>query len=85
MTQCEVILCIWHVRRAWLKNVNNLATSPDMASAMFSKLGYIMKYCSNDDVTNAIQGFFNEFVDEGGFLGYLHKNWVVGDTFRKCR
>ena len=56
-----------------------------MASAMFSKLGYIMKYCSNDDVTAAIQGFFNEFVDEGKFLDYLDKNWVSGDKFRKCR
>ena len=74
MTQCEVILCVWNVRRAWLKNINNLATSTDMASAMFSKLGYIMKYCSNDDVTAAIQGFFNEFFDEGKFLDYLNKN-----------
>ena len=85
MTQCKVILCVWHVRRAWLKNVNNLATSPDMASAMFSKLGYIMKYCSNDDVTNAIQGFFNEFFDERKFLDYLHKNWVSSDKFCKCK
>ena len=56
-----------------------------MASAMFNKLGYIMKYCSNDDVTDAIQGFFNEFVDEGKFLDYLDKNWVSGDKFPKCR
>ena len=85
MTQCEDILCVWHVRRAWLKNLNNLATSPDMASAIFSKLGYIMKYCSNNDVTVAIQGFFNEFVDEGKFLDYLNKNWVSSDKFHKCR
>ena len=85
MTQCKVILCVWNVRRAWLKNVNNLATSTDMESAMFSKLGYVMKYCSNDDVTAAIQGFFNEFVDEGKFLDYLNKNWVSDDKFRKCR
>ena len=57
-----------------------------MASAMFSKLaGYIMKYCSNDDVIAAIQGFFNEFVDERKFLDYLHKNWVSSDKFCKCR
>ena len=85
MTQCKVILCVWHVRRAWLKNVNNLATSPDMASAMFSKLGYIMKYCSNDDVTAAIEGFKDEFADESKFLDYLEKNWFSGDKFRKCR
>ena len=85
MIQCEVILCVWHVRRAWLKNVNNLATSLDRASAMFNKSGYIMKYCSNDDVIDAIQVFFNEFtVDEGKLLDYFHKNLVVGDKFCKC-
>ena len=79
------MLCVWHVRRAWLKNINNLATSPDMASVIFSKLGYIMKYCSNDDVTAAIKGFVNEFVDERKFRDYLDKNWVSGDKFRKSR
>ena len=85
MTQCEFILCVWHVQREWIKNINNLATSLDMASEMFSNLVYIMKYCSNDDVTAAIQGFFNEFVDEGKFLDYLNKNWISSDKFPKCR
>ena len=62
-----------------------MATSPDMASAMFSKLGYIMKYCSNDDVTTAIEGFKDEFVDERKFLDYLNKNWFSDDKFCKCR
>ena len=64
--------------------MNHLATSPDRASAMFSKLGYILKYFYNDDVTGAIQGFFKEFVDEGKFFDYFHKNWVASDKFCKC-
>ena len=62
-----------------------MASTLDMASEMFSKLGYIMKYCSNADVTAAKKRFVNEFVDERKFLDYLDKNWVSGDKFRKCR
>ena len=43
-----------------------------------------MKNCSNDNVANAIEVFFNDFIDEEEFLDYFHKNWVAGDKFRKC-
>ena len=80
-----MILCIWHVRRAWLKNVNWLASSPEIASEMFNELGIIMKNCSNDEVSDAIDGFFNKFSNEEKFLDYFYKNWVAGDTIRKCK
>ena len=79
-----MILCVWHVRRAWLKTMNRFTKNPESASAMYSQLGYIMKNCSNDDVGNVIEGFFNDFANEEEFLDYFHKNWVVGDKFRKC-
>ena len=80
-----MILCIWHVRRAWLKNVNRLASSPEIASEMFNELGIIMKNCSNDEVTDAIDGFFIKFTNEKKFLDYFYKNWVDGDKIRKCK
>ena len=51
---------------------------------MLNELGDIMKYCSNDDVTYAVEGFFNKYVDEEKFLDYFHKNWVSGDKICKC-
>jgi hypothetical protein len=42
-----------------------------------------MKNCSNDEVDNAINGFFNKFANEEKFLDYFHKNWVVGDKIHK--
>jgi hypothetical protein len=48
-----VILCVWNVQRAWLKNVNRLASSLEKVKEMFNELGYIMKNCSKDEVGNA--------------------------------
>ena len=84
ITHSKVILCVWHVRMAWVKNVNQLVPNPNRAKEMFKELGDIMKYCSNDDVTDAIEGFFNKYADEENFLDYFHKNWVSRDKLYKC-
>ena len=51
---------------------------------MFKELGDIMKYCFNDDATDAIEVFFNKYAYEEKFLDYFHKNWVSGDKLCKC-
>jgi len=84
ITHSKVILCVWHVRRAWVKNMNRLVPNPDRAKLMLKELGDIMKYCSNDDVTYAIEGFSNKYVDEKKFLDYFQTNWVSGDKICKC-
>ena len=43
-----------------------------------------MKYCFNDDIADAIEGFFNKYADEEKSLDYFHKNWVSGDKLCKC-
>ena len=63
--------------------MNQFTTSSKRASEMYSQLGYIMKYYSNDDVADAIKLFFNDFTDEEELLDYFHKNWVAGDKFHK--
>lgn len=84
ITHSKVILCVWHVRRAWVKNMNRLVPNPDRAKLMLKELGDIMKYCSNDDVTYAIEGFSNKYADEKKFLDYFQTNWVSGDKLCKC-
>jgi hypothetical protein len=44
-----------------------------------------MKNCSNDEVSDAIDGVFNKFSNEEKFLDYFYKNWVAGDKIRKCK
>ena len=84
ITHSKVILCVWHVRRAWVKNVNQLVPNPNRVKEMFKELGDIMKYSSNDDVTDAIEGFFNKYADEEKFFDYFQKNWVSSDKLCKC-
>lgn len=55
---CDVILCVWHVQRAWLKNLNRLATSSIKSNEMFSELGFIMKHTLNYEMEDAINQFF---------------------------
>ena len=64
--------------------MNQLARCPNKAKEMFKDLDDIMKFCSNDDVTNAIDVFFSKYADMENFLDYFHKNWVSGDTICKC-
>ena len=84
ITRCEVILCVWHVQREWLKNVNQLDTSKEKTNEMFSELGFIMKHSSSVEVSSAIDGIFNKFANEKKFLDYFYNNWVTGDKICKC-
>ena len=52
---------------------------------MFSYLGLIMNDCSNVEVSNEINVFFNKFANAKKFLDYFHKNWVVGDKICKLK
>ena len=62
--------------------MNRLATNTKKENEMFSELGCIMKDTLNVEVDDAINTFFNKFVDEHKLLDYFHKNWVV-DKIRK--
>ena len=64
--------------------MNRLVPNPNRVKEMIKELGDIMKYCSNDDVIDSIEGFFNKYADEEKFLDYFHKNWVFGDKLCKC-
>eukprot|EP01018_Ginkgo_biloba_P003130 Gb_12399 [translate_table: standard] len=72
---CRILLCLWHVRRAWMKQVFKKATNEMNGSNMFKKLGAIMHKCKDDDsVHEALDSFRLEFAIEIIFLKYLHDN-----------
>jgi hypothetical protein len=75
-----MMLCVWHVRRVWVKNVNRLASSPNNENEMFNDLGFIMKNCPNEEVDNANSVFFNKFANTENVLDYFHNNWVFDDN-----
>ena len=67
--QCEVYLCIWHVRRAWLKNLVMKVKDDTTRRAMFKRLGDIMH--SHKNVNSALEEtnkFLNDFQEETTFV-----------------
>ncbi|GLJ37316.1 hypothetical protein SUGI_0756990 [Cryptomeria japonica] len=74
---CQVLLCIWHVHRAWLKNVYRYVNSKDVGEKMFDRLGDIMHAMSDneDSIAQLIKEFIEEFKEEKKFIDYFQKTW----------
>eukprot|EP01018_Ginkgo_biloba_P021291 Gb_07445 [translate_table: standard] len=74
---CRILLCLWHVRWAWMKQVFKKATNEMKGTKMFKKLGAIMHACKDDDlVREALDSFCLEFATDN-FLKYLYYNWIL--------
>ena len=72
MVCCDIVYlaCL----EGMVKNVNRLATNTKTTNEIFNELGHIMKDTLYVEVDDAIDKFFNKFVDEHNFLDYFHKN-----------
>lgn len=55
---------MWHVRRAWLKNVGNKVQGRENQIRIFRALGEIMHTCADDEfVKKTIENLFEGFSD----------------------
>ncbi|KAK9279360.1 hypothetical protein L1049_013039 [Liquidambar formosana] len=74
--QCRVLLCLWHVRRAWLRSLLKRCCNFDVQREMFKHLGRIL-YCtkSGSNVVDAIEEFMQIFVDQCAFMDYFRSQW----------
>eukprot|EP01018_Ginkgo_biloba_P007645 Gb_03303 [translate_table: standard] len=73
---CNILLCLWHVRRAWLKHVRSKA-SKEKSHDMFKDLGNIMHACKDDHVVHqAINKFYADYADQQKFLNYFSSTWL---------
>lgn len=82
ITGSRVLLCVWHFRRALLKNVYKLATYGENARKMFTKLGEIMNACNDThSISQAMNAFYIDFAAEERFLDYFSANWMVNKKF----
>ncbi|XP_039057707.1 uncharacterized protein LOC120201102 isoform X2 [Hibiscus syriacus] len=74
--QCRVLLCAWHVRLAWIRNLLKKCCNTDVQQEMFKHLGWILH--SSRSVPNAIDAveeFMEVFVDQSAFLDYFQRRW----------
>eukprot|EP01018_Ginkgo_biloba_P017358 Gb_18112 [translate_table: standard] len=77
---CRILLCLWHVRRAWMKQVLKKATIEMNGTKIFKKLGAIMhEYKDDDSIQKALDSFRLEFATEIIFVKYLYDNCILGN------
>lgn len=75
--QCRVLLCIWHVRRSWIRNLLNKCSNLDVQREMFKQLGKVL-YCRRIGLgfADAIGQFKQRFADQCVFVDYLTRTWL---------
>ncbi|XP_059641485.1 uncharacterized protein LOC132283540 [Cornus florida] len=75
--QCRVLLCLWHVRRAWIKSLIKKCCNFDVQREMFKHLGRIL-YCtrSRPNTIDAVEEFMQIYVDQRAFMDYFRNQWL---------
>lgn len=75
--QCRVLLCLWHVRRGWVKSLLKKCCSFDVQREMFKNLGRIL-YCSRSGSTaeDAIEEFMQIYIDQYSFVDHFRSRWL---------
>ncbi|KAL5783213.1 hypothetical protein ACOSP7_008242 [Xanthoceras sorbifolium] len=75
--QCRILLCIWHVRRAWMRSLLKNCYNVDVQREMFKHLGLVLY--SSRSVPNAldtVEEFMQVFVDQCAFMDYFKRRWL---------
>eukprot|EP01018_Ginkgo_biloba_P023862 Gb_15783 [translate_table: standard] len=71
---CLVLLCLWHVRRSWLKNLTKKCHDYMVRREMFKDLGDIMYNQSHaTNIMETIECFMHKYQDQIKFLDYFRK------------
>ncbi|XP_042490648.1 uncharacterized protein LOC122070532 [Macadamia integrifolia] len=75
--QCRVLLCLWHVRRTWMRSLLKKCCHFDVQREMFKHLGRILYSTRNGpSVVDAIEEFIQIFVDQSAFMDYFRDQWL---------
>ena len=85
LTNSPILLCVWHVHRAWAKHVGNKVKVKENKVRIFRALGEIMHSCQDDEsVRKVVARIFQEFSEEDKFLKYFDTTWLSNDKICKC-
>lgn len=74
--QCRILLCLWHVRRGWLKGLLKHCHNFDVQREMFKHLGRIL-YCTRNasSTADAVEEFLQIYIDQSEFVEYFRNKW----------
>ncbi|MCO5549443.1 hypothetical protein L7F22_002914, partial [Adiantum nelumboides] len=75
-----IFLCLWHVRRSWLKNLMKKVQNWDVCALMFRRLAAIMNMRAEggtsevvalDNIRDSVVDFLKDFAHEHAFIDYF--------------
>ncbi|MCO5557588.1 hypothetical protein L7F22_011154 [Adiantum nelumboides] len=81
-----IFLCLWHVRRSWLKNLMRKVQNWNVRALMFRRLGAIMtmrveggtsEAIALDNIRDSVVDFLKDFAHEHAFIDYFRTHWVT--------
>ncbi|KAF9616838.1 hypothetical protein IFM89_032688 [Coptis chinensis] len=75
--RCRVLLCLWCIRHAWIRNLIKSCCNFDVQLEMFKHLGRIL-YCAKNDPCSldAVLEFTEIFIDQSTFMDYFKGQWL---------
>ncbi|KAL8537126.1 hypothetical protein ACS0TY_012345 [Phlomoides rotata] len=75
--QCRILLCLWHVRRGWLKGLLKHCINFDVQREMFKHLGRIL-YCTRNGSSSrdAVEEFLQIYIDQSAFVESFRNKWL---------
>ncbi|KAJ4707996.1 Zinc finger protein [Melia azedarach] len=73
----RILLCVWHVRRAWIRSLLKKCYNIDVQREMFKHLGWIL-YSSRSEHNGvgSVEEFMQVFVDQFAFMDYFKNRWL---------
>ena len=84
LTKSSILLCVWHVHHAWMKNVLSKVSGKEKRVSIFRAIGEIMHSCKDDFlVQKLVANILEEFQDQEFFLGYFKTTWL--DNNKICK
>ncbi|KAL3684615.1 hypothetical protein R1sor_002637 [Riccia sorocarpa] len=73
--EVPVNLCLWHVRRAWLKKLYSHVKDPFAKAEMNREMGHIMYSRPEEDPWMLSTDFIRKWNQESSFIEYYGKIW----------
>ncbi|KAL7156748.1 hypothetical protein ABFS83_02G029700 [Erythranthe nasuta] len=73
---CSILICFWHVRHAWHKNLMKRCSEMETRAEIAKKLGQaVNKVCKGPGSASALEDFTEDAVDAAEFMDYFKAIW----------
>ncbi|XP_073019507.1 uncharacterized protein [Primulina eburnea] len=75
--QCRFLLCLWHVRRGWLKSLLKYCNNFNLQKEMFKHLGRILYGTKSGlSTVDTLEEFMQIYVDQSAFIHHFKIKWL---------